>query len=355
MAQDFAGSNNLNYLIPEGQFGSRLSPDAAAPRYIFTKLHSNFRTIFKKEDDILLEQQESEGQLIEPKYYIPILPNVLINGAKGIGSGYATHIPKYNQSDIKECILDILKRKDPVEPIPWYRNFKGTVARNGNQVIITGCYEIINTTKIRIYELPIGTYLDDYKNHLFKLQDQGIIKDFDNLSTEESFEFIINAPRTATSMDHETILTKFKLVSKMTPNFTLWTEENNIKVFDNALDIIYHFVEFRLEKYEERRLKQIAIFTKELNWLLEKLKFIEYYIENSKKIAGLNKKELVSLLNEYGFVEIDRLLDIKIYNLTKDDIEKLKKQIEKVQNEIDLLNKTNCIKMYTKELNGLNL
>lgn len=353
MAQDYTGSNNMNYLEPIGQFGNRLDDKAAAPRYIFTKLHPNFRKIFKKDDDIILEYQESEGYSIEPKYYIPVLPSILINGAKGIGSGYATNIPKYNPSDLKNNILDILSKKEPIEPLPWYNKFKGTIQKNGNQIIITGCYEIVNSTTIKITELPIGIYLEDYKNHLFKLQDQGIIKDFDHNSTEDSFEFNISVPRTTTSLSNEDILSKFKLVGKMTPNLTLWTEDNNIKVFENVQEIIYHFVEFRLGKYEDRRTKLIEQLTNDLNWLLEKRRFILYYINHSKEVAGMNKKELISNLTENNFKEIDKLLDIKIYNLTKDDIEKLDKQIEKTENEIEALNKTNCVKMYIRELKEL--
>lgn len=355
LAQDYTGSNNLNYLKPNGQFGSRLSSEASAPRYIFTEFTDAFRKIFKKEDDIILNYLESDGQQVEPDYYIPIIPNILINGARGMGTGYATRILKYNPKDLRDNITSILKRQQPEQLLPWYRGFKGTITSDESQIINTGCYEIVNTTTMRITELPIGVYLDDYKKQLFKLQDNGLIKDFENNSTETSFDFLLTVPRTTTQLSHEEIITKFKLVSRDTQNLTAWTETGHIKVFEDVQEIIEHFVEFRLGKYEERRKKLIELLTIDLDWMVEKRRFIEFYLNHSKEIANKSKKELEQLLIDNQFVNILKLLDIRIYNLTKDDISKLETQIEKTTKDIEVLNKTNCVKMYLKELESLDV
>jgi DNA gyrase/topoisomerase IV subunit A len=213
----------------------------------------------------------------------------------------------------------------------------------------------VNTTTIKITELPIGYFLDDYKKILFKLQDDGIIKDFENHSTDSTFEFLVNVPRTTTTLNHEELISKFKLTSKMTQNFTLWSADNHIRVFDDAQEIINYFVEFRLSKYEERRLKLMQIYNAQYDWLCEKKKFIEWYIVNSKIFSSKNKKELVELLSDNGFINIQDLLEIKLYNLTKDDITKLENNIIKIENDIAALAKTNAAKMYKKELNDLKL
>jgi DNA gyrase/topoisomerase IV subunit A len=141
----------------------------------------------------------------------------------------------------------------------------------------------------------------------------------------------------------------------MTQNFTLWTSDNHIRVFDDAQEIINYFVEFRLSKYEERRLKLMQIYNAQYDWLCEKKKFIEWYIVNSKTFSSKNKKELVELLSDNGFINIQDLLEIKLYNLTKDDITKLENNIIKIENDIAALAKTNAAKMYKKELNDLKL
>ena len=57
MAQDFVGSNNINFLYPSGQFGTRLQggKDAASARYIYTRLQPIARLIFHPDDDAILE------------------------------------------------------------------------------------------------------------------------------------------------------------------------------------------------------------------------------------------------------------------------------------------------------------
>jgi DNA topoisomerase-2 len=150
MAQNFAGSNNVNLLMPNGQFGSRLDPAPGAGRYIYTELSKSFRQLFKKEDDVILEAQYSDEMQIEPKHYLPILPILLINGASGTGTGYATNILSYDPEDLKNNILAVLNGKKPKEVLPFYRGFKGKVYRNEKQTVIEGSYTLVNTTTIRI-------------------------------------------------------------------------------------------------------------------------------------------------------------------------------------------------------------
>ena len=47
LAQDFVGSNNINLLQPNGQFGTRLvgGKDSASARYIFTRMSSLAKVI----------------------------------------------------------------------------------------------------------------------------------------------------------------------------------------------------------------------------------------------------------------------------------------------------------------------
>ena len=125
MAQTFVGSNNIALLHPAGQFGTRLlgGKDAASPRYIFTKLPALTRLIFHPADDALLDYQEDDGQAIEPKHYVPILPMVLVNGAEGIGTGWSSSVPNYNPREIV-ANLRRLMADEPQQPMhPWYRGY----------------------------------------------------------------------------------------------------------------------------------------------------------------------------------------------------------------------------------------
>ena len=102
MAQNFVGSNNINLLVPSGQFGTRLQggKDSASERYIFTFLNNITRAIFPAVDDNILKYLDDDGQIVEPLFYAPIIPMVLVNGTKGIGTGFSTDIMCYNPLNI---------------------------------------------------------------------------------------------------------------------------------------------------------------------------------------------------------------------------------------------------------------
>ena len=132
MAQNFVGSNNINLLEPLGQFGTRLEmgKDYASPRYIYTHLNPLTRLIFPQDDDSILNYLDDDGEQIEPEYYIPIIPMVLINGAEGIGTGYSFSIVSYNPKTIISYIKDKLINNvndKKYNFIPYYNGFKGII------------------------------------------------------------------------------------------------------------------------------------------------------------------------------------------------------------------------------------
>jgi DNA topoisomerase-2 len=57
-----------------------------SPDPIFTKLEA-IANIFHPDDDELLNYLEDDGSNIEPEFYVPVIPMVLVDGADGIGTG----------------------------------------------------------------------------------------------------------------------------------------------------------------------------------------------------------------------------------------------------------------------------
>lgn len=356
MAQDFVGSNNMNLLVPEGQFGNILSTVPSAGRYIHTKLHSNFRKLFKKEDDDIITYQLSDGLQIEPEFYIPILPVILINGSQGIGTGFASKFLNYNPEDIRQYVIASLSGKKRKPLLPWYRGFKGKIEElETNKFQFTGDLEIVNSTTIRITELPIGMYLDDIIKVLNKLKESDFIKDYNDDSITTEYNITVTVPRTTAYLEKSVLLDKFKLVSRDSQNLTAWLHTGKIRKFATVEDVIEYFIGYRLEKYEQRRLHQLETMRHDQDVLMNKIRFIEYYLENSAAIAKKNKKELVASLEEMGFSFIDKLLDIKIYNLTADAIEAMENQLIDLDDEIGRLDGTTAKDMYLKELQDLKL
>ena len=360
MAQNFTGSNNINLLNPIGQFGSRLNPENASSRYIFTNLNNRFRMLFKKEDDILLENLFNDDIEIEPRYYFPILPMVLINGTTGMGTGYSTNIFMYNPNELKDEIVKFLEKgKLKSNWTPWYKGYTGKVEKGEelNQFLFYGNLEIKNKNTIIINELPIGYYVDKYKKVLNDLIEKDFIKSYEDNSTEEGFEFIINCYRETTDLSQEELYKKFKLISKDTQNLVLWTETGKIKVFTSISEIIEHFVSFRLVKYEERRVKQIVLLEQDLFYNKEKIRFIQFYLANSMQLSKKKKdvweKELID--NKFKVEHIESFLGIKLYNLSSDSIDKLLNEIKEIEKEIKYLSNITNKELYIKELKELVL
>jgi len=359
LAQDFAGSNNVNFLIPDGQFGSRRSHNASAPRYIETTLHENFRKIFKKEDDIILERRKVGDVKIEPKYFIPILPVVLLNGAEGMGTGHATHIFSYKPDDLKHAVIKLLdgKKLTDGQLVPWWNDFVGKVERDktNSQVKVTGVFKTINTTEIRVTELPVGIQSDKYEEMLFKLEDQEKIKSFKNASDDNGFEFIIKVPRTTTFLEHDELLKLLKLESRDTENLTVWNPDGIIEKYASVEKLLEAFVTWRVERYEERRSKQIEITKDLISWLEEVVRFIEFYLGHTQEFRNAGKKELLELLTTNKFTQPERLLGMSIWTLTRDNVEDILKKLDAERKKLLNLEADTAVQMYRRELMELKI
>ena len=173
MAQDFVGSNNLNLLMPNGQFGTRMQggKEAASPRYIFTNLNQMTRMVFNENDDQLLNYQIEEGQKIEPDYYVPILPMSLVNGAEGIGTGWSTSIPCFSPLEIIDNIRQRLSKPNSsfYRMTPWFKGYTGSIEpkdMDRSSYVVKGRYKILPDDELEITELPIMKWTRDYKNYL---------------------------------------------------------------------------------------------------------------------------------------------------------------------------------------------
>jgi DNA topoisomerase-2 len=358
LAQNYPGSNNLNYLQPMGQFGSRLSETPASSRYIYTRLAPCFRKIFKKEDDCILKHLEEDGDQIEPEFYLPILPNVLVNGANGMGTGFATNIYPYNPLELKDFLVAKLKgKKYDKKLVPWFRGFAGKVERDGVSITMHGVYTKVNTTTIQVDELPIGIYQDAYKAHLINLVDEGFIKDFENRSTKDKFEFELTTPRTTTYVDDDELDRKLKMTARDKENLTVWLVNGKVKRFESPEALCEYFVEERLKFYEIRRLETIKILEADLILLAEKVRFIELYLtgDNPLKFSKLKKAELIAFLDAEGFSHSAQLIDIRISSLTQDQIDRLLVDLEAADTELTRYQKATNKTLYLEDLAALDL
>jgi len=357
MAQKF--KNSMPLLQEIGQFGSLRSPEAGAPRYVSTKLHDNFRLIYK--DFELLSPRYEEGSQIEPEYFLPIIPTVLLNGSSGIAVGFATNILNRNPIELIDCCLSELSGKRFKEPTPWVNGFTGEVVPNPNSEnswIFKGRYCVKNTTTIEITELPPSITYEKFDNYLNRLEDERRIASYDN-NCKSDINYTLKMSRSQLSgLGTGDRLTRFlKMEEKQTENLTVLDEHGKLKIFESASDIIKYFVEFRMKFYVKRKDFLIDKLEKELIILSNRAAFIKAIIDGKLKINNVPKKQIVMWLQTADFDEVDGsysyLLSMPIHTLTKEKYEELLLQESEKKKELSAVKETKPADMYVDDLNDL--
>lgn len=346
LAQTFPGSNNINLLQPEGNFGTRFIQEASAGRYIYTKKSKYFDKIFMKEDRDILISQDFEGKQIEPKFYVPIIPMILVNGSEGIGNGFAQKILPRDEKKIIDVILTHLRENKKITSIiPHMKGFHGKIEiineNDSTKILMSGKIDIINSNTLRISEIPTIYDLQSYIKILNKLEEDKIIKGYSDKSENDIYQFDIDVTREFAKTPHDELLKIFKLTKSFTENFTCVDENNAIVEFKNEKELLASYIKIRLDYYSKRK-KYILSKLLEENTLLEnKIKFIEKI--NSGEIIVSNKsktdieKQLVKLKIKKINNDYEYLLKMSIYSLTKEKIEELKEILSQNKKKIEEL------------------
>uniref|UniRef100_A0A8C0GZP7 DNA topoisomerase 2 n=1 Tax=Chelonoidis abingdonii TaxID=106734 RepID=A0A8C0GZP7_CHEAB len=312
LAQNFVGSNNLNLLQPIGQFGTRLhgGKDSASPRYIFTMLSSLARLIFPATDDSILRFLYDDNQRVEPEWYMPIIPLVLINGAEGIGTGWSSRIPNFDIREVVNNIRLLMDGEEPLPMLPSYKNFKGTIDELGpNQYLINGEVSILDSTTIEISELPIRTWTQTYKEQVLEPMLNGtektppLITDYREYHTDTTVKFIVKMSEQKLAEAEAAGLHKvFKLQTNLTCNsMVLFDSVGFLKKYETPLDILREFFDLRLQYYSLRKEWLTGMLGAESAKLNNQARFILEKIEGIIVIENKPKKELIQVLIQRGY------------------------------------------------------
>ena len=357
MCQTF--KNNLCLFDGEGQFGSLRVPEAGAPRYIGCRLNSNFRKLYK--DFELLENQYEEGCKVEPKFFLPIIPMVIINGTSGIAVGYASNILNRNPKEVISACIDILNGKKCKGLKPFLNEFSGTYTRdvtNPNKWTARGCYEILNSTDVRVTELPPSWTFEKYESYLDSLIEKKKIKDYDNNSSDK-VDYTLKFTRADLSdLISKGELDKFLKIEEFeTENLTTLDENGKLKIFDKVEDLITYFVNYRLGWYNKRKEYWINKWSYDLDILKNKAKFISDIIKGDLVVANKKKDIIIDYLEKNNFLKVDDKYDyltgLPIYVLTKEKYEQLKEQLKEKKQLIDDLKSKTDKDLYLEDLNEL--
>ena len=403
LAQIYVGTNNINLLVPNGQFGSRIQGgnDSSSPRYIYTLLSNLTKLIFRDDDSCVLNYLNEDGLVIEPEYYIPIIPMILVNGGVGIGTGFSTNVPQFNPEDIinscmkicnkikeekikikkKEDIVDIynlIEDIDNEELSPYYLGFNGSIYKNDKGMYESkGIYEWINDSTVIITELPIGIWTEDYKEFLESIitNNQYNLKSFESHYTAKNVKFILNFAAGSRATLDSKFETCFKLISTKNlsiNNMHLYSDKGAIKKYNNTSSIIKEWSKVRIEKYYERKEFQVKKLEKDYNQLSAKIRFIIDVIEGKIKIMNVKLNKVAERLIELNYPKIynneekdeddndlikgyNYLIKMPISQLTLDRKIILEKEVEDLNNKLDKLKSTNIELIWLNELEELSI
>lgn len=352
---------NLYPLYIDSQNGSLRSPKASAsPRYLYVQL-SKYADLWK-EDYELLDFIFDEGQRLEPNYYWPIIPMVLVNSQEGIGVGYKFYNISYNPIDIIDIEMKILKKEDisgfhvkpyisGIKQSAWKRNKEG-------KWVNSGCLEIYKEKDtVEITELPYFQTFDNFEKLLNNLIDKEIIKDWKNFSEGNNIKYLVKFPKLKLTSEirnggKENVYNIFKLI-KVLPDDLLWVLDENGKIrhFLNPEDLIIYFTKWRLSKYTLRKNKMVNVIKSEIDDNEKKILFIKYIVSGKLKIKKRNSKEILKDMKLYKFPET--FIKISIENLSEDGIKKLEDKNAEIKSKLEYINKTTTVDMFLDDLKKL--
>ena len=381
MAQNYVGSNNINILMPNGQFGTRLQggKDSASERYIFTMLNKITRYIYQASDDNVLDYLNDDGMLVEPIFYAPIIPMVLVNGTKGIGTGFSTDVMCYNPLDIISYLKNKLNNlPNNIDFVPYYEGFKGTISKiNESKFIIKGKYEKVGSDKIRVTELPVGHWTEDFKELLEKLIEPeskngkkvtAVVKDYDDMSKDTNVDFTITFAKgklgeLESSADDQGCNGVEKLLKLYTTNSNtnmhLFNPKDKLHKYETVTEIIDDYFETRLELYQKRKDFMIAAIEKELLFLNNKSRYIGELLNDTIDLRKKKKDEVVQMLKSKNYAVIDEDVDYKYLtklpmdSVTEENVDKITKECKSKQQELKTIKDTSISTMWCKELDAL--
>lgn len=362
MTANYVGSgNNVPLLEGDGNFGSAFINDAAATRYIFARMNPILKSLYVKDDFVNLEHQDFEGAKIEPRYYVPVLPMLAINGSEGVSIGFAQKILPRNPKEI----LKWVKQRATNEPItanltPYWEGMKCTVNKgeSSTQWEITGSFTRKTKHRISIDALPVGYTLKQYQAVLEKLVEDKAIKDYEDLSDNDEFGFEIQVDRAFGERTDEWILNKLKLIKKVSENFTCIDENNKIVIFNSLKELLEAWYVKRIEYNDLRKQHVLASMQEEMDYTNARAKFIQGVVEESIELRNTKEADIVAQAEAYDAILVDRVnkfLGLPMRSLTKEEIAKLQSKAKQLKTEIATYKKHTFEDILVSDLDTITL
>lgn len=363
LAQDHVGTNNVAYLQPIGQFGSRNNKSSvhAAARYIYTRLDPIAKVVFRQEDLPVLAYREEEGNRVEPEYFVPVIPMLLVNGAQGIGTGFSTSIPPYNFIDVCRCAKKIARGEELNDIQPWYHGFKGTVQKDAKSVTTNGTFQKEAGNAVRVEELPIGRWTEPFLTELKHIADGSTrnplgILNVTNRSREDTVDVLIHLSDESYELPVEQLTKHLRLTTTYaTTNMMAFKGDGHLFHFHHVHEIMNEHGKRRLDLYEKRKAYYIGELSKKITFSVMKAKFIALIISGDLDLRGYARKKLEEMLGHRGVEPIgpggyDYILNMNVSSFTSEKVDTLEEEIRKLEEEHKRMLETTAREMWLNEI-----
>ena len=350
-------NNNICLVEGRGSFGTRLVQEAGAARYVYTRLHDNFGKYVK---DLDLSPVHDDPEHEPPAFYLPAIPLVLINGTKGIATGFATNILPHCPASVTEACVEYLETKE-IKPINLkFPEFSGTIEQNKEdpkKYISCGTYSKKSKTQLLISEVPYGFDRESYVKVLDNLEDEGDIVSYDDLCDKQGFKFEVKLKQNISAKwTRSKIIGKFKLAKPFAQNLTVIDYEGKLREYDDARQLIKDFCDYRLGILKQRIDARKAEYEEEVRWLNVKMEFVQANVDGRIVFKDNSKAQVIKqIMQETSGTggDTNRLLALSILNLTKEEIVKLKKQIAESKRTLHFWKKTTPQEQFITDLENI--
>jgi DNA topoisomerase-2 len=359
MAQDF--KNSMPIFQGIGQFGSLRSPEAGAPRYVGVRFNENFRLLYK--DFELVTPQFEEGEEIEPKFFLPIIPTVLLNGGSGIAVGFATNILNRHPLDLIDAVTEVLMTGATTQELrPWIHGFHGEVkpqlSSGGKSWTFSGVYSVKNSAQVEVTEIPPSFTYEKYEQHLESLVEKGVLHSYED-SSSDRVRYLLKFPRIKLSelLSEDKLEATLKMHEAATENITTLDETGKLKIFATPQEVVVYFTNIRLGYYGKRKAYILEQMSREIEVLEDRVKFLQAVVGGSLNVSNRPKKDLVADFEGLGLRKVDEgfdyLLSMPIYSLTAEKYLDLQNKLADKIKEKARVEATRPEDMYLQDLKDL--
>jgi DNA gyrase/topoisomerase IV subunit A len=347
-------NNNEPIFTGHGSFGTRLVQEAASPRYIYVSMGPAFKKYFI---DTQVAPVNENTDHPEPRHFLPTIPWVLVNGISGIAVGFKTDILPRSIADLRKATLACIKNPEKFlaenAPIlPTFPHFRGKVTSSEGKYFSTGIVDYVGKYTYNISELPVGYDRAKYIEHHEDMIEKDKIRDYTDECSKSGFGFTVKVSVAQKSDADRDPLKYFSLVKSHSENLTTIGYDNKIKIFGSVAELIHYFVGYRTIKFGEKLAYDIAEEKENLQFLENKLQFIQSVVSGKFTFKGSSRtvleQHIVSLSGTDKYVS--KLISIPTYGFTTDAVDELESKIAEVKAKISQLEVTTPVVVFLSVL-----